>query len=66
MKTFYSKRKQYKKARFRKQFARYFKTLKMDRCENCSHAVKDEIDGLYTCEVDGRSKDFDMVCEHYQ
>jgi hypothetical protein len=36
-------------------------------CENCFYATKTDIDGLIECEREnGRTKDTDMVCEHWE
>ena len=37
----------------------------MERCETCTHAHPTDIDGLIDCELDGRSKDDDMVCDEW-
>ena len=34
-------------------------------CENCFYATETDIAGLVQCELDGRSKDDDMVCDHW-
>lgn len=35
-------------------------------CENCFYAEQTDINGLIDCLRDGRSKDTDMVCEHWE
>ena len=36
-------------------------------CNNCVYSVKDiDIPGLVDCELDGHSKDDDMVCDFYR
>ena len=37
----------------------------MKCCETCTHAHPTDIDGLIDCDVDGRSKDDDMVCDKF-
>ena len=35
-------------------------------CENCFYANETGIDGLIDCMLDGRSKDTDMTCDHFE
>ena len=34
-------------------------------CENCFFASATDIDGLVYCHIDERSKDDDMICDHW-
>lgn len=34
-------------------------------CEKCIYAIETDIDGLIDCQIDGRSKDVDMVCDRF-
>ena len=34
--------------------------------ENCIHAEQTDIPGLVVCQIDGHSKDDDMICEKHE
>lgn len=34
-------------------------------CENCFYASTTDIDGLVYCDLDARTKDDDMLCNHW-
>lgn len=49
------------------RFSEHSKNKSMEKCcENCVHAQMTDIDGLIDCKKDGRSKDYNMVCDEYE